>query len=158
MNKILVFLSILFAFGCAERSNEIFSYGIAENVVTETEPNSELLSGEKHIIESWNLVKKTDKVPKELGIEFGIAYKLNEFIGQDTIIIEESIIFPGNGLTNPGTGITKAVDTEALEIYSQEKQYFSYTLDYPWELKSGVWLFQVRKGGALLLERKFYVE
>ena len=158
MNKILVLLSILLAAGCTEKSNEIFSYGIAKNEVTETESNVDLVSGEKHIIESWNLVKVTDKVPKELGVEFGIAYKLQKFSNQDVIIIEESIVFPGNGLTNPKTGITTDIDTEMLEVYPQEEQYFSYTLDYPWEVKSGVWLFQVKNNGVLLLEKKFYVE
>ena len=78
MNKILVFLSIIFISGFAERGNEILSYGIVENQITKTEPNSELLSGVVHIIESWNLVKTTDKIPKELGA-FLLIFGVNKY-------------------------------------------------------------------------------
>jgi hypothetical protein len=114
MKNILASISILLIVGCSGKSNEIFSYGLADNKVAYTEPNSDLVAGEKHIIESWNIVKQTDKVPNVIGTEFGIAYKLNEFSNDEAITIEEIIIFPDGGLTNPDTGISTKIDTENL--------------------------------------------
>ena len=125
MKNILNLLLASLIVGCSSEANEIFSYGIADNPIIVTEPNSKLLAGEKHIIESWNLVKKTDKIPNVISIEFGIAYKLNEFSKEDSINIEEIIIFPNEGLTNPNTGISKTVDSEMIEIFPENEQYFS---------------------------------
>ena len=72
--------------------------------------------------------------------------------------IEEVIIFPSEGLTNPKTGKNAKVDSEILEVNPHVDQYFSYTLDYPWEAKSGTWVFQVKQNGSVLLEKEFYVQ
>ena len=83
---------------------------------------------------------------------------MNEFSNEDSINIAEIIIFPNEGLTNPNTGISKTVDSEMIEIFPENEQYFSYSLDKPWEAKPGIWVFQVKKDKELLLEKKFYVE
>ena len=154
MNNALNLLWVLLLVGCFSQVNEISSYGIVDNPIIVTEPNSDLLSGEKHIIGSWNLVKKTEKIPNIIGIEFGIAYKLNEFSEEDVVYIEEIIIFPNEGLTNPSTGVSKIIDSEIVAVFPEEEQYFSYSLDYPWEAKSGTWIFQVKKDNEILLEKK----
>ena len=158
MKKFIALFSLLLILGCSDKSNIILSYGVVDNPILTTELNNSLVSGEKHIIDSWNLIKETNQIPNSIGIEFGMAYKLNEFRSGDFITVEEIIIFPENGLTNPNTQVNTRIDTEALEIIAGEEQYFSYSLDYEWEAKPGVWVFQVKKDGALLLQKEFHVE
>ncbi|MCZ4323235.1 DUF3859 domain-containing protein [Pseudomonas anguilliseptica] len=155
-NYIWLLIAIILA-GCLEQDAEIISYGIADNVVTQTEKNRDLVSGEKHLIDTWNIKKETQQIPNKIGTEFGIAYRLNN-IQAVTVEIEEIIIFPGAGLVNPNTGRGTKIDSEKLEINSNIDQYFSYTLDYPWEAKSGTWVFQVKKQGKVLLEKEFHVQ
>ena len=155
-NSIWLLIAIILA-GCLEQDAEIISYGIANNVVTQTEKNRDLVSGEKHLIDVWNIKKTTQKIPNKIGTEFGIAYRLNN-IQADTAEIEEIIIFPGTGLVNPNTGRGAKIDSEKLEINPNIDQYFSYTLDYPWEVKSGTWVFQVKQQEKVLLEKEFYVQ
>ena len=72
--------------------------------------------------------------------------------------IEEITIFPGEGLTNQETGRSTKIDSELREISSYVDQYFSYTLDNPWEVKSGTWIFQVLRNGKVVIEKEFYVQ
>nr|WP_298163724.1 DUF3859 domain-containing protein [uncultured Pseudomonas sp.] len=158
MKTAIGILITLILTGCSEYGAEIISYGIANNVVTQTESSDVLVSGEKHLIEEWNITKKTQHVPNKAGIEFGMAYRLNETSPEATVEIEEIIIFPGKGLTNPKTGRSTKIDSEHLEISPSADQYFSYTLDHPWEAKSGTWVFQVLRNGKVVVEKEFYVQ
>ena len=156
-NFVWILIAIIIS-GCLDRDAEIISYGIAKNIVTQTEKNEDLISGEKHLIDVWNIIEKTEKIPNKVGTEFGIAYMLNEKTQNSMVEVEEIIIFPGEGLFNPNTGKAAKVDSEKLNIDPGLDQYFSYTLDYPWEAKSGIWIFQVKRHGEILIEKEFHVQ
>ncbi len=158
MKTAIGILITLILTGCSKYSAEIISYGIANNVVTQTESNDALIAGEKHLIEEWNITKKTQHVPNKVGTEFGIAYRLNGTAQEATVEIEEITIFPGEGLTNPETGRSAKIDSEHREISPNVDQYFSYTLDHPWEAKSGTWIFQVLRNGKVVIEKEFHVQ
>ncbi len=58
MKTAIGILITLILTGCSEYSAEIINYSIANNVVTQTESNDALITGEKHLIEEWNITKK----------------------------------------------------------------------------------------------------
>lgn len=144
--------------GCFEKDAKIINYGIADNIITQTEDRDDLVSGERHLIESWSIKSTTTQIPNKLGTEFGVAYRVKNKTQAATMNVEEVIIFPGGGLVNPSTGIRAKADAEVIEIDPAVDQYFSYTFDYPWEAKPGTWIFQVKRDGKVLLEKKFYVK
>ncbi|MDG9928800.1 MULTISPECIES: DUF3859 domain-containing protein [unclassified Pseudomonas] len=156
-NAMVFFLAVALA-GCSENNAELLKYGIAKNVVIQTIKDKELVSGEKHIVASCNIVEETQKVPAKLGSEFGIVYKIGRVDFAPSIRIEEVIIFPDGGVTNPETGRNVRFDSELLDVSPNTDLYFSYTLDYPWEIKVGTWVFQVRQEGEVLVEKEFYIE
>ena len=158
MKNILTIVAFIILTGCSSDKAELLSYGITENEIIETEVNSDLLAGEKHIIDSWNLIKRTENIPNKLGIEFGISYLIKAPFYKNSITVEEVVVFPGEGLTNPESGRSIKIDSETLEIDKRDEQYFTYALDYPWEMKSGTWLFQVKQDGLVILEQAFNVQ
>jgi len=158
MKKIFLILFTLILTGCSADQAELLSFGIVDNETIGTEKNENLVSGMVRIIDSWNLVKSTNVIPNKLSIEFGIAYKIVSPFYRDSSVIEEVIVFPDQGLTNPVTDRTAKYDSEVKTVNSGEKEYFSFKFDSPWEAKSGEWLFQVKQNGVVLLEQAFEVE
>lgn len=158
MKNIFTLVVIIILTGCSSDKAEILSYGITENEIIKTEVNSDLVAGEKHIINSWNLIKRTENIPNEFGIEFGISYLIKAPFYKDSVTVEEIVVFPGEGVTNPENGRSTKIDSETLIIDNRDEQYFTYALDYPWEMKSGTWLFQVKQDGLVLLEQAFNVQ
>jgi len=157
MKIFLVIFTFAILSGCSQHNAEILSYGIVDNTTITTETNKALLAGEKRIINSWNLKESTTEIPIKIGIEFGIAYVITPPSGKTSVSIEEVIVFPGEGLTNPISEQSAKTDSEFLTIKPKKEQYFSYKLDYPWEAKSGTWLFQVKQDGVIILQQSFNV-
>lgn len=113
----IIFIFLILS-GCTADRAEMLSFGIVENVTIEMETNKNLVSGNKHIIESWNVVKSTTVIPNEMGIDFGIAYKIASPFYRASSEIEEVMVFPGNGLTNPDTGQSAKSDSEKMIVNS----------------------------------------
>jgi Domain of unknown function (DUF3859) len=158
VKNILVTLSIMLLTSCSNDKGELLSFGLVNNKTVGVRANDDLLAGEVKLIESWNLVKTTSNIPSEIGTDFGISYRVTAPFYKDSVTIEEVIIFPGKGLTNPDRGRTAKEDTEILHVGVGEEQYFSYAFEYPWEVRSGMWLFQVKQDGNVLLEQTFNVQ
>lgn len=155
MKKLLWLVTAIVLTGCFDKDARIINYGIADNVITQTEDRDDLISGERHLIETWSIKSTTTQIPNKIGTEFGVAYRVNNKTQAATVDIEEVIIFPGDGLVNPSTGMRATADAEVIEIDPAVDQYFSYTLDYPWEAKPGTWIFQVKSDGEVLIEKSF---
>jgi len=156
---VVLLLVSIFLTACTDTDEgfEIFSYGLVESKPISKEENNTIL-GSSYIIDSWNIVETTTQVPRKIGIEFGVAYRFNAPNHKADMDVEEVIIFPGKGLTNPKTGKTAKADTSAHKLEANSEQFFSYKLEEPWEAKSGTWIFQVKQDGQVVLEKIFHVE
>lgn len=150
-------ISTLFLTGCFDEKAEILSYGILDNPIISTELKPDLVAGIRHLIEDWNVIEETTNVKNEFGVDFGIEYIISAPFYKDALIIEEVLIFPKGGLTNPVTKITTEKESEFYEISPNEKQYFSYALEYDWEMQPGDWIFQIKSDDTVLVEKVFYV-
>jgi len=158
MKHLLTLLTALLLVSCAKDRIRLTSYGLTDNETVKTITADQTIAGEIDEINGWNLVETTDQIPNKIGSEFGISYMVRGNDPNQPITVEEVIIFPGDGLTNPESGLTSKSDTEPVEAYPGWENYFCYTLDYPWEAKSGNWVFQVKIDGKVELEKTFHVK
>ena len=158
MNKIIIITILFLCIGCSDNKASIISYGIVNSTIVETEKAPDSATGTINSIDSWNLIKTTTEVPSELGADFGIKYVVPVPFNKESITVEELIIFPDEGITNPDTGKTHKVDSEFIDILPNEERYFTYKLESPWEIKHGSWVLQVKKDGIIILQKTFHIK
>ncbi len=137
---------------------EITNFGVMKLDGVEVEKNNQLFAGEKHVADKWSFIEKTTIIPNRIGVEFGIEYKILNYSQDQLIEVEEVIIFPGEGLTNPDIHKTTKIDIEKLQIDPSAIRFFSYKLEDEWDRKKGEWIFQVRYQDKVLVEKVFSVE
>jgi len=97
-------------------------------------------------------------IPAEKGVEFGIEYKVDALSLQSDIEVEEIIIFPEDGITNPENKIHQEIDSEIALLTKNEKGSFTYKMEYDWEVVPGNWVFQVRHKGVIYAQMVFNVK
>lgn len=139
------------------RKAYITHYGLCEFDYSETYKDPNAITGESATVGGVRWLKKTTKVPAQQGVSFGIEYVINSD-SDERLELEEVIVFPPTGLTNPETGKNQKEDVFPTEIFPGEAVFTCYTFDYPWEIVKGTWTFQVRSGDQLLLEKSFLIE
>ncbi len=139
------------------RKAYITNYGLCEFGYTETYENPDAITGESAFVDGVRWLKKTTKVPAEQRVSFGIEYVVNSD-SNEAIELEEVIVYPVAGLTNPETGKNQRQESFPAQAISGEPTLTCYTFDYPWEIVTGTWTFQVHSGDTLLLEKSFLVE
>jgi len=160
--KNLYLLLLLFLISSCDytyiRNIKITSYGITDNKVIEVIDRPDSPAGKVDVYNDWNLLKKTNMIPAEKGVEFGIEYKVDAFSLQSDIEVEEIIIFPEGGITNPKSKVSQKIDSEMTLLTKNEKESFSYKMEYDWEVVPGNWVFQVRHKGVIYAQMVFNVK
>jgi hypothetical protein len=133
----------------------IVDYGIYEHSVERFEAEPRHISGERVIVSSVRLMRKTDEVDAQPARMFGFQFRVTDpaLIGQTVTL--RRIVPP---LTNPATGQTATV-IERDVIVSQEGQLVlnAYRFDYGWEMAEGLWRFQVIWKGDVIAEKAIKV-
>ncbi len=160
--KNLYLLLLLFLISSCDytyiRNIKITSYGITDNKVIEVIDTPDSPAGKSEIYSDWNLIKKTTSIPAKKGIEFGIEYKVDALSLQSDIEVEEIIIFPGDGITNPKSKTSQKIDSEMILLPSNEKRGFGFKMEYDWEVVPGNWVFQVRHRDVIYAQMVFNVK
>ncbi|QHI68741.1 DUF3859 domain-containing protein [Tichowtungia aerotolerans] len=160
MKQILfIMIGVIMSTGCSKQMNkvEILSYGITDNIPDETVARPDAVHGEDDIYDGWNLLESTSEIPLEENIQFGIEYVFRGEADNGIATVEEVIIFPEGGLTDPESGRTYSTDIADMEIQVNEPNNFCYRLETDWETIPGIWVFQVRREGVVLAEQKFKI-
>ena len=159
--KNLYLLLLLFLISSCDytyiRNIKITSYGITDNKVIEVIDTPDSPAGMQYIYDDW-IIKKTTSIPAKKGIEFGIEYKVDALSLQSDIEVEEIIIFPGDGITNPKSKISQKIDSEMILLPSNEKRGFGFKMEYDWEVVPGNWVFQVRHMDVIYAQMVFNVK
>ena len=124
------------------RKSYITNYGICDFAYSETYENPDAITGQSAYVEGVRWLKKTTKIPAKQGVSFGIEYIVNSD-SEELLELEEVIIYPTAGLTNPKTGKNQRQETFPAEVISGEPTLTCYTFDYPWESVKGTWTFRV---------------
>jgi hypothetical protein len=97
-------------------------------------------------------VATTTEIPGAIGVTFGIHYALDS--GQT--LVRHTVVFPPAGLKNPRFPQTVHVINNDTSCNGADCSSL-YTLDFPWEVVTGVWTFQVWAGGKVVIEKKLRV-
>ena len=158
---VLMFVATLLA-GCGDSKKQdpiLIGYGKYFSTTSEIVDDSDPSQGPQtyEVLESLKLVEQTSTISNKLGEEFGIEYMISSPLQEGYVEIEEVVLFPAGGLTDPATGATITMESDVYELPLNEPTYFGYGLDYEWERKPGDWKFQVKRQGAVILEQIFTI-
>ena len=135
----------------------ITNYGLCQFGDTNTFENPNAVTGESAIVHGVRWLRKTTQVPAQQGVSFGIEYVIHSQ-ADELLQLEEVIRFPSAGLTNPATGKNQQQESFPTQIIAGEPSLTCYTFDYPWEIVTGTWTFQVYSEGQQILEKSFRIE
>jgi len=136
---------------------EIVDYGIYTEHVINDVPQSDSLSGTQHIVDNIVLRRQTTAIPAELGLNFGMHFKVVGSPDGALAPLRIVTIFPGVGLTNPDTGQTRYSSSSDTQVKVGSTSFHGYGFDHPWERVPGVWTFQVWSGERLLASQSFTI-
>jgi len=150
---------LVLLFACTKQTQvseiKLLSYGVAQGEAVETVKDPTAVAGSVDILDEWRVTKQTTDIRSRPGIRFGIEYSLHGQPSERQVVVEEVIIFPDDGLTNPDTGVTqKRYGSESLVLLNQPT-FFAYGLDEPWEEKPGQWIFRVKYVDRIVIEVTF---
>lgn len=137
---------------------EIADYGIYtggqnQNIPDTGAPTGLILNNRGQL----SLVKQTDKIPAQLGKQFGFRFVIHGKQADGKIKLHFVWLYPE--ITNQSSG-KKSTRFEA-DGYGQPENRndgIMWTFTEPSELVPGEWTFQVFRDGGKILEKKFAVE
>jgi hypothetical protein len=151
-------LVVVFTKVDAQQNNPPFKlsetgYGIYTSHTVEKESIDGSASIDHAVVEKQVLVKKTEKVPAKLGIQFGTVYKLTGK-DKDTASLEIEWIFPHEIMDT-------AKNAKYLNIRYPIKLPINfvnsscYTLDNNFEVVKGIWIVNIYSDNKIIFTRKF---
>jgi hypothetical protein len=130
------------------------SYGICKTKQIETENSENSPTGHHIISEGFNLVKRTDTIPGELGLVFGIEFILSTK-ETTSIDIEKAWIFPSEMKDEKGKSFKEV--RYSLELNTNEITFSTYKFENQYEIVKGEWTYQMSYKGKKIYEKKFYI-
>lgn len=134
---------------------EIVEYGIytADKLKSQRDPNGQLHS----TIGNLHHAETTTTIPAELGIKFGVKYRvIGEPDGQ-RVTIRKLIVYPPTGIKPPNALQPLLSSDGQTNPPIGETVYTGFEFDDPWELVPGSWAIQFWQGNRLLAEQRFTV-
>ena len=111
----------------------------------------------QHTSTNYRNISTTAEIPAELGLRFGIDYKVTGSSDGKSVSLRRVMIFPPDGLRSPAlpNPIDSIENTATAEV--GELHHVDYRFDDPWELVPGPWFFQIWEGDRKLAEQRFSV-
>lgn len=95
-------------------------------------------------------------VPAQLGVEFGLRYRVIGAPKGAQLTLKRDWLLPGPGFNPPGKQPIHRLDrTDTVAV--GDAIYVSYGFDDPWELVPGPWVLEVWYGGRKLVTQTFTV-
>ena len=135
------------------RGVEIVAYGIYTADLQSSKRDSQGIK--QSISTNFRRAATTTTVPAQLGVRFGIEYKVVGAPSGKSVSLKKVMVFPPAGLRSPAVSqpILRNETTTTSKI--GETTYTGYRLDDPWELVPGPWAIQLWSGDRMLAEKKF---
>ena len=134
---------------------KLLDYGIFQKPVNNVFEEDDISSPTGYLIhtDTAKVIQSTDKILIENGVLFGIAYKISVEPSIEVFNFECKIIHPP--ITNPETNITYTETKETKLHYPNYKYSDFYEFEFDWEMKPGIWKFQVIQDNKILMEKAF---
>jgi hypothetical protein len=120
--------------------------------------NKESLTGYFLHSDRIKFINHKDTLEGKIGLSFGVEYYLEGFNTKsklEDVHFISKIIHPL--LTNP---VNKENTTETLEQkydYLNQINYDYFSFEYDWEIKPGLWIFQLIEANTILFEKVFNI-
>lgn len=135
-------------------SIEIVEYGLYTRDAVRTDTGGPIA---RTVVRNIRHAATTTTVPAQLGVSFGIRYRVDGSPNGATVDVSEITLFPPPGLKSPKSAqpVLKDVDPHKRKI--GETVYCGYSLDNSWEAVPGTWTFQLWSGDRMLAEKSFNV-
>ncbi|PWB35710.1 DUF3859 domain-containing protein [Pseudomonas sp. SDI] len=145
----LAALMLLWGTAAAEvRVQGPVEFGLFENRHQEFQP------GERILAQAGQNIQHTDQVPAKLGSKFGMRYKLEGKVAEDTpltlLYFTPGVVTPDGKRHDKFEVVQKLVPGAALDVMAYE---FTESHD----VVPGQWHFMVFQGDRLLAEQRFTV-
>ncbi|MFN3655881.1 MAG: DUF3859 domain-containing protein [Pseudolabrys sp.] len=137
------------------RGIEIVAYGI---YTAEVQSSKRDIRGIKQTTSTnFRRAVATTAIPAQLGLRFGMQYKVIGAPAGKTISLKSVVVYPPAGLRSPAVAqpILRNETTSTAKI--GETTYEGYRFDDPWELVPGPWTIQLWYGDRKLAEQTFTV-
>lgn len=137
----------------AEPRIRVVDYGIYEVKHSgRSVPAGRTLTGKVSVVTAMQLVRQTTKVLAQLGANFGLRIDLLGFPpGPATLTIRAT----HPEVTNPETGVTRAVSEYDWQVSDRRGIYFGYGIRKRWHINEGVWTVQIIYQDKVLAQRRF---
>ena len=112
-------------------------------------------SGKRIKVKNYKLIKETNRIPAQIGNEFGVVFKI---IGSQTDrTIELSYVTSHPTLTNPHNDRTYTQSEYRTREWIGGTVYRAYIFHEDWEIVPGIWNIAVKYKGDILLEKDFLI-
>jgi hypothetical protein len=101
---------------------------------------------------------KTDKFKGELGLRFGIEYFIEGYSKSKNESVNFSCKILHPKLFNPNTKRQQNATMDFKLNYLNESNFDFYLFEFDWEIKKGIWTFQIIEEKVILLEKSFIIQ
>ena len=135
---------------------EITGYGLFKTArsIRETAFSTNAIAADS--VSGVRFTEFTNKIPAQLGVNFGFEYSINSSPRGGRIHIRSVIRFPEPGLVHPqGRHYEKSVERKYVRL--GERSLHGYGFDESWEIVPGEWVFEIWYKDARLIRKTFTV-
>ncbi len=139
------------------RGIKILDYGIYHAKIVEKVDTEKTATGDRNIIETTGIIKRTTDIPASVGTRFGILYVVEGEPSGETVELKKITIYPKTGLKNPHKKGVVYKSEYAIEAEIGIEGHSGYGFDYEWEAVPGEWMIQLWYKGKKLAEKTFTV-
>jgi len=136
---------------------ELLNFGSLTADIEEKVKNNYSPTGYFLYPKNIEFTEKTDKLKGYLGLKFGIEYFIKGHLNskKDDITFCCRILHPQ--ITNPESNVKYSETTETKNNCLNEINFDYLFFEYDWEVKQGVYTFQIIENDCILLEKTFEI-
>ncbi len=136
---------------------KLLNFGSLKTLKEKKAPNKNSSTGYYLYPAGVQFVERTDKLKCFLGLKFGIEYFIQgiDNLKKDEVKFCCNITHPQ--LVNPETNLQFAETNEIKINYLNETNFDYFSFEYEWEIKIGIWTFQIIENDRILLETPFKI-
>ena len=136
---------------------EIVERGIYRSEIVKSVDDPNLAAGRINVVADVRLIRPTTDVPAQVGVSFGIRYRIVGPRRGDPVSLKMVTRFPAQGLRNPARSETHYRNDYLASRVVGEETTRTYTFEESWEAIPGTWTFEVWQGDRKLAEQSFNV-
>lgn len=132
---------------------EVIRFGVYTREVTSTTRDAKGIL--HNVVSHPRLALSTTTIPAKLGVTFGFEYKITGHPDDVVVTLRDETHYPAPGARPPGATKPILVDADSTSLTLNHVNYRGYSLQEPWELLPGKWVFEFWSGHRKLGSQVF---